>query len=120
MQLGLFTPVFNSLSFDAMLAELKRYPQIEALEIGTGCWPGSEHIEVDKLLSSEEARRGYLARLGDAKLTISALSCHGNPIHPDAAIARNDSAVLGRTIELASKLGVRTVVCFSGCPGGAE
>jgi sugar phosphate isomerase/epimerase len=119
MQLGLFTPVFNSLSFDAMLAEIKRYPQLEALEIATGCWPGSAHVEVDKLLASADARRDYLARFADAKLSISALSCHGNPIHPDAAIAQNDSSVLRKSIDLASKLGVKTVVCFSGCPGGA-
>jgi sugar phosphate isomerase/epimerase len=120
MELGLFTPVFNNLSFDAMLAELKRYPQIQALEIGTGCWPGSAHIEVDKLLSDNEARKTYLARLADSHLYISALSCHGNPVHPQSTIARNDSSVLRKSIDLALKLGVKTVVCFSGCPGGSE
>lgn len=119
MQLGLFTPVFNRLSFDEMLNALKRYPQIEALELGTGCWPGSAHIDVERLLADSAAAKAYLGRLVDAGLHISALSCHGNPVHPQADIAQNDSAVLHKTIELAAKLGVRTVVCFSGCPGGS-
>ena len=41
MRLGLFTPIFNGLSLDALLVELKKYPQIEALEIGTGDGPGT-------------------------------------------------------------------------------
>jgi hypothetical protein len=36
MQLGLFTPGFGRLPLDAMLVELKRYPQVKMLEIGTG------------------------------------------------------------------------------------
>jgi hypothetical protein len=28
-ELDLFTPIFNHLSFEAMLAELRRYPQIQ-------------------------------------------------------------------------------------------
>jgi len=36
MELGLFTPVFGKLSHDELLRELKRYPEITALEIGCG------------------------------------------------------------------------------------
>lgn len=119
MQLGLFTPVFNQMSLDEMLVELKRYPEITALEIGTGCWPGSAHIDVERLLASSDFPREYLAKLSDAGLTVSALSCHGNPVHPQEQIARNDDAVLRKTVDLAAALGVKTVVCFSGCPGGS-
>lgn len=119
MQLGLFTPIFNQMSLDEMLTELKRYPEITALEIGTGCWPGSAHIDADRLLASSDLRREYIAKLSDAGLTVSALSCHGNPVHPSGDIARNDDSVVRRTIELAAALEVKTVVCFSGCPGGS-
>jgi sugar phosphate isomerase/epimerase len=119
VQLGLFTPVFNALSFVDLLTELKRYPEITTLELGTGGWPGSSHLDLDVLLASRDAARDYLARLKDANLTISALSCHGNPVHPDPAIAHRDDTTLRRTFELANRLEVPVVVTFSGCPGGS-
>ena len=39
-------------------------------------------------------------------------------MHPQPAIAQRDDTTLRQTIQLAEKLGVRTVVTFSGCPGG--
>ena len=120
MKLGLFTPIFNSLDLDAMLAELKRYPQIELLEIGTGGWPGSAHLPMDILRKDAGKRREYLAKMQENGLGISALSCHGNPVHPREEIARRDDETLRATIDLASAMGVGTVVAFSGCPGGSK
>ncbi|MDE3106063.1 MAG: sugar phosphate isomerase/epimerase [Acidobacteriota bacterium] len=117
MKLGLFTPLYNELSLEAMLDELKRYPQIEMLEIGTGGWPGAAHLDLESL-QREAGRSAYRQRLAESGLGISAFSCHGNPVHPDVAIAQRDDATLRRTIELAAAMGVPTVVAFSGCPGG--
>lgn len=119
MKIGLFTPLFNKLSFDALLVELKRYPEIRALELGTGGWPGAAHLDVDALLASRERQAELKRRLGDAGLELSALSCHNNPVHPQEALARRDDAELRKTIQLAEALEVRTVVTFSGCPGGS-
>jgi sugar phosphate isomerase/epimerase len=119
MQLGLFTPVFGKLSLDQMLAELKHYPAIKMLEIGTGCWPGAAHIDVDALLASRDRARDYRNKLNDAGLGISALSCHGNPVHPLPEIAKRDDATFRRTVALAELLEVPVVVTFSGCPGGS-
>ncbi len=55
MQLGLFTPLFNSLSFAELLVELKRYPSITALELGTGGWPGGSHLDLELVLASRAA-----------------------------------------------------------------
>ena len=120
MKLGLFTPIFNSLDFDAMLREVKRYPNIEMLEIGTGGWPGSNHLPLDALRENREQRREYQTKLDDNGLRISAFSCHGNPLHPRREIAERDSETLRVTIELAAEMGVQTVVGFSGCPGGSN
>jgi sugar phosphate isomerase/epimerase len=49
---------------------------------------------------------------------ISALSCHGNPLHPDKKIARAHHETFLQTVTLARKLDVKTVITFSGCPGG--
>jgi sugar phosphate isomerase/epimerase len=119
MRLGLFTPIFNGLSLDALLVELKKYPQIETLEIGTGGWPGNSHLDLDALLASKEAARAYRLKLEDAGLSISALSCHGNPVHPKKEVAGRDDEVLLKTVRLAEQIHVPVVVTFSGCPGGS-
>ncbi len=118
MEIGLFTPVFNNLSFDELLIEMKRYPAIRSLELGTGGWPGGKHLHLDGLLGSNDRCKQFLGRIRDAGLTISALSCHGNPVHPQDAIAERDDEVFRKTMRLAERLGVKTVVTFSGCPGG--
>ena len=58
--------------------------------------------------------------IADAGLTISALSCHGNPLHPDAATAQTDDEVFRKTVRLAEQLEVPVVVTFSGCPGDSR
>ncbi|WP_260705798.1 sugar phosphate isomerase/epimerase family protein [Edaphobacter flagellatus] len=117
MKLGLFTPVFSKLSFDAMLREFKRYPALSAIEIGCGGWPGSSHISPAELIANPSAARDYRSRIADAGLTISALSCHNNPVHPDPSIAAHDDKTLQQTIRLAELMEVPVVVTFSGCPG---
>jgi sugar phosphate isomerase/epimerase len=119
LKLGLFTPVFGKLDFGALLSEVSRYPAIRCLEIGTGGWPGSSHIDVDRLLANPDALSEYRSRFKDAGLSISALSCHGNPVHPDVNIAQRDDAVYRKTIRLAELLEVPVVVTFSGCPGAS-
>jgi sugar phosphate isomerase/epimerase len=119
VQLGLFTPVFNSLSFDALLTELKRYPEISTLELGTGGWPGGSHLNLEALLASKSAAADFRAKLRDAGLTISALSCHNNPVHPNPEIARRDDTLIRKTVQLAESLEVPVVVTFSGCPGAS-
>src|SRR5207253_11395826 len=56
----------------------------------------------------------------DAGLTISALSCHGNPLDPDPATARGYDQVFHQTVRLAERLEVDVVVTFSGCPGDSD
>ena len=119
MQIGLFTPVFQKLDLRALLVELKKYPAIQSLELGTGGWPGAAHVNVDALLANAESRVEFLGTIRDAGLNISALSCHNNPVHPMTNIANRDDAELRKTIKLAEKLKIQTVVTFSGCPGGS-
>jgi sugar phosphate isomerase/epimerase len=118
MKLGIFTAVFGKLSFDEMLAAVGKYDKVSAIELGTGCWPGSSHVDVDRLLGSKQAVSEFKSKIQDAGLVISALSCHGNPVHPVETLAKRDDAVFRKTVELAAALDVETVVTFSGCPGG--
>lgn len=113
-----FTAVYGKLSFDEMLAAVGKYDKVSAVELGTGCWPGSSHVNVDQLLGSKQAVSEFKGQIEDAGLIISALSCHGNPVHPVEAIAKRDDVVFRKTVELAATLDVETVITFSGCPGG--
>ena len=52
-------------------------------------------------------------------MEISALSSHGNMVHPNPETARRFDDDLTNAILLAEKLGVPVVNTFSGCPGGS-
>ena len=47
MKLGVFTPVFGQLSTPEMLAKVRALGKIEAVELGTGGWPGAAHLSLD-------------------------------------------------------------------------
>lgn len=117
MKLGVFTPLFNSISFDEMIDEVAK-KGLQTVEIGTGGSPGNAHLDIDKLLASSEARAEYLAKLADKGLEISALSCHNNPISPVKEVAAEADELLRKTIKLASLLQVPVVNGFSGVAGG--
>ena len=53
-------------------------------------------------------------------LDIAALACHGNPVHPNKEIANAYHEQFEAAICLAEKIGVKTIVGFSGCPGDCE
>jgi sugar phosphate isomerase/epimerase len=120
MKLGLFTPVFGKLNQQEMLAKVRSLGKIQAIELGTGGWPGRDHLDVDGLLNSERCADQFRGQLADAGLTISALSCHGNPLHPDRKTAQSYDDIFRKTICLAKRLDVPVVVTFSGCPGDSE
>ncbi|MGD8277001.1 MAG: sugar phosphate isomerase/epimerase [Gemmatimonadota bacterium] len=116
MKLGVLTVPFG----DKPLEETLDYVQnlgLEAVELGTGCWPGSAHCNPDELLGSRTKLKAFRAAIEKRGLAISALSCHGNPIHPRAAVAKRDHATFEKTVKLAERLDVGVVITFSGCPG---
>lgn len=119
MKLGVFTVLFAEKSFEEMLDTVKN-AGLHAVEIGTGCYPGNNHCDLDGLLASEEARAEYLRKVEERGLIISAFSCHGNPISPDKAFAEQSNDTLLKTIKLASLLNVPVVNCFSGTAGDSE
>jgi sugar phosphate isomerase/epimerase len=119
MKLGVFTVLFADKSFEEMLDTVKA-AGLHAVEIGTGCYPGNSHCDLDALLENEEARAEYIGKVRERGLTISAFSCHGNPISPEAGFAKESDETLRKTIRLASLLEVPVVNCFSGTAGDHE
>ncbi len=119
MKLGVFTVLFSHKNLEEML-DYVASSGLNAVEIGTGGYPGNAHCNLDELLESEEKRNNYLKKITSRNLVISAFSCHGNPISPDEAFSEESHQVLVKTIKLASLLNVPVVNCFSGTAGDHE
>jgi sugar phosphate isomerase/epimerase len=115
MKVGVFTPLLSQLPLSAVLDKLKKL-NITTVELGTGNYPGDAHCKLT-MLDDSNALAEFNKVLADHGASISALSCHGNALHPDPARAKHDAEVSRKTILLAEKLGIPTVVDFSGCPG---
>ncbi|WP_445491698.1 sugar phosphate isomerase/epimerase family protein [Niallia sp. 03133] len=119
MKLGVFSVLFANKSFEEMLDHVK-VAGLDAVEIGTGGYPGNAHCPLDELLEDEQKRKNYIDAVTSRGLTVSAFSCHGNPISPEKAFAEESDATLRKTIKLASLLGVPVVNAFSGTAGDSE
>ena len=115
MRLGVFTPLLSQMPLEAVLVKLKAL-QIHTVELATGNYPGDAHCKLSMLENASELKE-FKRTLVDQGVSISALSCHGNSLHPDAAVAKAAQEVNRKTILLAEELGVPVVVDFSGCPG---
>jgi len=115
MRVGVFTPLLSKLPLEAVLKHLTDL-QIDTVELATGNYVGDAHCKLT-MLDNGSALSDFKQILADHGFTISALSCHGNPLHPDKAHAAHDREVSRKTILLAEKLGVPVMVDFSGCPG---
>ena len=115
MNVGVFTPLLSQLPLRSVLEKLKAL-KIDTVELGTGNYPGDAHCKLS-MLDDAKGLSEFRKALADNGVSISALSCHGNPLHPDPARAKQDAEVNRKTILLAEKLGVPVVVDFSGCPG---
>jgi sugar phosphate isomerase/epimerase len=115
MRVGVFTPLLSQLPLGAVLKKLSEL-HIETVELGTGNYVADAHCKLS-MLENSSALADFKKLLGDRGASISALSCHGNPLHPDTARARQDREVSRKTILLAERLAVPFVIDFSGCPG---
>lgn len=116
MKIGMITDSLGNLSFDEMLnasAELG----LETLEFACGNWSSAPHIDLAAMLDSAATRAEFAAKVRDHGLTIAALNCSGNPLHPGPQ-GKKHRQVTEDTIRLASLMGIDRVVMMSGLPGG--
>ncbi|RYG30859.1 sugar phosphate isomerase/epimerase [bacterium] len=117
MKIGLFLALFGDKPLTEALDAAKA-EGLQAVEIGVGAYPGGGHLpNIDELLVSRDAQQALKGEIESRGLTLSALSCHGNPIHPDPAIAKDHHQAFVNSVKLAGALGVKCVNGFSGCPG---
>lgn len=116
MKVGVFAVLFAQRPFEEALDYIKA-AGCEAVEIGCGGFPGEAHCNPAQLLADDAARRKFKDAVTSRGLEISALSCHGNPLHPNKETAKAADTKFRETVQLAKEIGVNTVITFSGCPG---
>ncbi|PKO01372.1 MAG: xylose isomerase [Chloroflexi bacterium HGW-Chloroflexi-4] len=119
MRIGVFSVIFQQLSFEQALDKILSYGAT-AVEIGTGGLPGAHHCALDELLESAEKRKAYLKAVESRGMIISAFSAHWDPIGPDKKIAVASDELLRKSILLAEMLGVPAVNGMSGLPAGSS
>jgi len=119
MKLGVFTVLLAEKPLEEALDYIAS-KGLEAVELGSGGYPGNAHCNPDELLADNGKLKAFKKALQSRGLTISALSCHGNPLHPQQRIAQPFHEAFMKTVELAEKLEVPVVNTFSGCPGDHE
>ena len=117
MKLSVFAVLLQDKSFDEACAYLAS-KGVQAVEIGCGGFPGDAHCKPLELLNDETKLQAFKDTLARHHLDIAALSVHGNAVHPDKAVAEKAHTEFENAVLLAEKLGMETVVTFSGCPGG--
>src|SRR5262245_12265012 len=88
-----------------------------ALEICMGNWSGSPHADLRSLLESKSKREEFLSVFERNGLSLAALNCSGNQLHPTDG--ERQSKVVDDTLRLAELLNVDTIVLMSGLPGGS-
>ena len=115
VKLGVFSVLLGSKPFEQALDQIVNLG-LEAVEIGTGAYPGNAHADPRALLGSDKRLKAFREAISSRGLIISALSCHGNPLHPNKRIAREHHEIFLQTLELAKRLNVTRVITFSGCP----
>jgi sugar phosphate isomerase/epimerase len=123
MKVGVFSFVFQDLlSYDEALDWIAGVGA-EAVEVGSGGYVaelGESYCKPAELLADEDRLEEWKRKAEDRGLEISALSCHGNPLHPNAEIAKTHRNDFRDSVLVAEKIGVRRVITFSGCPGDNE
>lgn len=119
MRIGVFAVLYGDLPLAAMLEKVKSCG-IATVEIGCGGYPGKSHCDPQILLSEERSLKEFKQAFARAEVEISALSVHGNALHPNPKIAKNFHEDWRQAVRLAEKLGIEIINTFSGCPGDSE
>jgi sugar phosphate isomerase/epimerase len=116
MKLGVLTVPLSQKSLKDALQFLAGLG-VQAVELGAGGHPGTAHASPVELLRDKAKMTEFHKIVQESGLIISALSCHGNPVHPQREMAAADHRDFANAVRLAAELGVDRIITFSGCPG---
>lgn len=119
MNLSVMSPVLNKMGLEEALAYLSSLG-VDSVEMGAGGTPGKAHVDAIDYIAHPEKIENFKNLLEKYNLKLSAIACHGNPVHPNKETAKmyHDDFVAG--MKLAVAMGCDTIIGFSGCPGDCE
>lgn len=119
MKLSVMSPVLNAMGLDNAIKYLSSLG-VDSMELGVGGYPGKTLCDAKDFLDNPEKIEHLKNLLKENNLELSALCCHGNPIHPNKDAARAFDEDFNNAVLLAEELGVETIIGFSGCAGDCE
>ena len=119
MKLSVLANLYGKKSLDEALQILTGLG-VHTVELGAGGYPGKAHCNPAELLADEAKYTEFMNTLKKYDVTVCALSAHGNALHPNKAIAKQFDEDFRNAVLLAEKMGVDTVITFSGCPGDSD
>ena len=119
MKLSVLANLYGTKTLDETLKILTGLG-VHTVEIGAGGYPGKAHCNPAELLADEKKFDEFVATFKKYDVEICALAAHGNPLHPNREIAESFDRDFKDAVLLAERLGVDTVITFSGCPGDHE
>lgn len=119
MNLSVMSPVLNQMSLEEAIKYLSSLG-VDSFELGAGGYPGKAHMDAKDYLENPEKIEELKNLLEKYNLKISAIACHGNPVHPNKEIAKEFHEDFVAAMKVAVLLGVDTIIGFSGCPGDCD
>ena len=119
MKLGVMSPVLNDMTLEDAIKYLASLG-VDCLELGVGGYPGKMLCDAKDFIDNPDKIENLKNLLAKNNMTLSALSCHGNPVHPNKEIAKDFEDDFNNAVLLAEKLNIDTIIGFSGCPGDCE
>jgi sugar phosphate isomerase/epimerase len=115
MKLGAYTACLHDKPIAETLTILRDLG-LDSAEINSGGFLPAPHLPVAEVRASKDARDEYLDLFTSTGVTLTALNCNGNPLHPDSEVGQKHAQDLRDAISLAALLGVKRVVTMSGLP----
>jgi sugar phosphate isomerase/epimerase len=115
VKLGAYTACLHDKPIAEAL-EILRDLGLDSAEINCGGFLPAPHLPIEDVRTSQDARDEYLELFASTGVTLTALNCNGNPLHPDPQVREKHGNDVREAISLAALLGVKRVVTMSGLP----
>ncbi len=119
MKLGVMSAIYGDKSWEQACKAAKA-AGLKAIEPGVGGFVGKMHADPSLMLKEPEELDRFTGTAKESGLDISALACHGNPLHPDRGQAEAHTQDLLDAVEVAKRANISVITCFAGCPGAGQ